>query len=238
MSYRAGLTRISHNVKTGPIPVSTTEARTCPPTCPQFDTCYAKAGPLAMHWKRVSEGDRGVPWSEFCAQVKSLPPRQLWRHNQAGDLPGDGVLIDQPALDELVRANKGKRGFTYTHYPLVPENLRAIEAANEAGFTINISCDSLTDADRVTKEHPGLPLAVVLPSMTNVHSLVTPRGTQVVVCPATYRDDMNCARCQICQERRPNRAVIGFPAHGTWKKKIDIKLLKDTREHLSPETTK
>jgi hypothetical protein len=49
----------------------------------------------------------------------------------------------------------------------------------------------------------------------------------VVVCPATYRDDINCMRCGICQVASPNRAVIGFPAHGVKKRVIDIKLMKE-----------
>lgn len=225
-SYRVGLTRISHNKKTGPIPVSTTEARTCPPTCEQYDTCYAKFGPLLMHWNKINNGERGMDWPDFCDEISRLPRKQLWRHNQAGDLPGDGVLIDQPALEELVQANKGRRGFTYTHYPLVPENIRAMEAANEAGFTVNVSCDSLTASDAVA-QITSLPQAVVLPSGTTEHSLYTAGGRKVVVCPATYRDDMDCARCGICADNSPDRAVIGFPAHGTKKRVIDLKLMKE-----------
>jgi len=43
----------------------------------------------------------------------------------------------------------------------------------------------------------------------------------------TYRDDINCMRCGICQVASPNRAVIGFPAHGVKKRVIDIKLMKE-----------
>lgn len=226
--YRATLTRISRNAKTGPIPVSTTDSSTCPKTCGQYDTCYAKFGPLKMHWNKVDRGERGMTWSEFCAKVKKLPKNQLWRHNQAGDLPGDGVLIDQPALEELVLANRGRRGFTYTHYPLVPENIRAIEAANEAGFVVNVSCDSLTESDRVA-QITSAPQAVVLHSSTAEHALYTPAGRKVVVCPATYRDDIDCSTCGACADRSLQRAVIGFPAHGTKKRVIDLKLIRDNK---------
>lgn len=224
MDYQVALTCISHNKKTGPIPVSTTESKTCPSTCGMFKECYAKFGHLSIHWDAVDRGDRGLDWNGFCAAISILPKGQLWRHNQAGDLPGDGTFIDADALRMLVQANAGKRGFTYTHYPLNEWNVACIRAANAHGFTINISCDTLAEADRVHKQFPDLPQAVVLPSMTEVHSLYTRQGTHVVVCPATYRDDMNCARCGVCQEGRENRAVIGFPAHGTKKRVIDIKL--------------
>lgn len=224
-NYQVALTMVSHNSKTGPIPVSTTESSTCPPTCGEYKTCYAKFGQIAIHWRAVDAGDRGVGWDDFCSLVRTIPRGQLWRHNQAGDLPGDGVDIDADALRMLVQANKGRRGFTYTHYPLNIRNLRLIEEANKEGFTINISVDSITDIEMV-REITTAPLSVVLPSMTNVHSLWTLGSNKVVVCPATYRDDMNCARCRICAESAQERAVIGFPAHGSKRKTIDIKLLR------------
>ena len=48
-------------------------------------------------------------------KIAALPVNDLWRHNQAGDLPGDGELIDKPKLRQLIKANHGKRGFTYSH---------------------------------------------------------------------------------------------------------------------------
>lgn len=105
-------------------------------------------------------------------------------------------------------------------------NIRAIEAANKAGFTINISCDSLAASDLVALI-TAAPQSVVLSSTEKRHSLTTPAGRKVVVCPATYRDDINCATCQICADKSPQRAVIGFPAHGTKKRVIDLKLIKE-----------
>jgi polyferredoxin len=65
---------------------------------------------------------------------------------------------------------------------------------------------------------------VVLPSTTAAHSLHTPAGRKVVVCPATYRNDVKCFNCGICYSAVSDRAVIGFPAHGTKKRVIDIQL--------------
>ena len=225
MTYRAHLSRSSSNSKTGPIPVSTTESSTCPPDCDQKETCYAKYGPMLFHWRAVDRGDRGLEWPEFCDQIHRLPSRQLWRHNQAGDLPGNGHKIDSDAFYQLVQANMGKRGFTYTHYPLTVENLSMMEAATAAGFTVNVSCDSLADSDRVT-DITDLPQAVVLPSTTTEKTLYTAGCRKVIVCPATYRDDVMCWNCAICHDASKERAVIGFPAHGTKKKVIDIRLAK------------
>lgn len=220
--YRVHLTRVSRNSKTGPIPVSTSEAATCPPMCAQHDTCYAKFGPGMIHWQLVSNGVRG-DWKTFLDEVRRLPRGQLWRHNQAGDLPGDGVLIDTGALTKIVGANKGKRGFTYTHYPMTEANIAAVEAANARGFTVNISCDTIAQSDALIGKISA-PKAVVLASTEERKSFRTPGGEKVVVCPATYKEHTSCATCAICYDSSPNRAVIGFPAHGTKKRVIDIRL--------------
>ena len=229
-TYRASLVMVSRNEKTGPIPVSTTEYKTCPPDCPHNVkedgewSCYGLTGHVAIHWKKLSLGERGVSWEKFCDAVRCIPKRQLWRHNQAGDLPGSFGLIDSGALDQLVESNRGRRGFTFSHYSVDRyANLAALERATRSGFTVNVSCDTLTQSDRVSNI-TDLPQSVVLPSTTKEHSLRTPEGRKVVVCPATYRDDMNCARCQICYDASSTRAVIGFPAHGTKKKVIDIRI--------------
>ena len=83
---RFHLAKSSRNAKTGPIPVSTSSATTCPDSCPfKRNGCYAEGGPLAMHWRAITEGKRGTAWPEFIAAVEALPKGQLWRHNQAGD---------------------------------------------------------------------------------------------------------------------------------------------------------
>jgi hypothetical protein len=163
----------------------------------------------------------GVAWDEFTKQVSKLNKGALWRHNQAGDLPGDGSTIDSAALAKLVRANKGKRGFTYTHYDSLANegNRDAIAHANANGFTINLSANNLAHADSLAALEIA-PVAVVLPSnVTGNVKLATPQGRKVVVCPATYRDSVSCAACGLCALQRD--AIVGFPAHGVQKRKAD-----------------
>jgi hypothetical protein len=219
MSYRVHLSPKSANAKTGPIPVSTSERATCPADCAMRAECYAAAGPLALHWSAVSTGTRGQLWPDFVAAVAALPAGQLWRHNQAGDLPGDGRTVDPAALGQLVAANAGRRGFTYSHYRDA-ESLRWIRAANEWGFTVNLSANDLADADALAATGAG-PVVVVLPS-TQTANTATPAGRPVVICPATQRDGVSCASCQLCQRQRA--AIVGFPAHGTRRRVIDIRL--------------
>lgn len=234
------LTLKSSNVKTGPIPVSTTSKDSCP-DCPISAACYAGTGPLALFWAKVSDGRVGVGIDDFCAQVSALPILQLWRHDQAGDLPGSHNEIDVDSLLKIVAANHGKRGFTYTHKPVLSgpfaePNRLAIQTANELGFTINLSANNFANADELAALQIA-PVVCVLPidygrivkkgdwaeSLDEYRARIrdlpkeTPNGNQVRPCPATYLDT-SCADCQLCQ--RQNRTVIvGFPLHGTSKKR-------------------
>lgn len=213
------LTLKSANVKTGPIPVSTTAKESCPTDCAMRAGCYAASGPLALHWAAVSAGTRGTSWGEFTQAIAALPEGQLWRHNQAGDLPQTGGTIDAVKLGQLVHANIGRRGFTYTHHRDT-QSLAWVKHANAWGFTVNLSANDLQDADVLADTGAG-PVVVVLPS-TQTENTTTPAGRKVVVCPATQRDDVSCATCQLCQRQRST--IVGFPAHGTKKRVIDIKL--------------
>ena len=212
---RVHITARSSNVKTGPIPVTTTERKSCPTTCPFWDKgCYAKSGPLALHWRKVSDGERGTDWQGLCDFVSSLPAKQLWRHNQAGDMPHHkGSLIVSHVFD-LVAANYGKRGFTYTHHVLNPHNLRLIDYANDNGFTINVSKESITDA--VKAHRSGLPAVAVVPSDADV-----PRsyeGVTVTECPAQVRNT-TCSECGLCAQAE-RQCVVVFRAHGNAKRHV------------------
>lgn len=216
------LTLESRNAKTGKIPVSTTTALTCPLSCP-FNTaneggCYASGGPLRIQWGKVTDGKAGMGWTAFCEAVSKLPEDQLWRHNQAGDLPGNRVKINRPALERLVKANRGKRGFTYTHYSMHDAGNRdAVAYANANGFTVNLSGNNLKHADELA-DLGIAPVVVVLPA-SQTENTTTPKGRKVVVCPATIRDDVNCKTCGLCARLRD--AIIGFPAHGAAHRKAD-----------------
>lgn len=213
------LTLKSSNAKTGPIPVSTTERDSCPDDCAMRAECYADAGPLALHWDAVSDGRRAMTWDAFCDAIETLEAGEFWRHNQAGDLPRKGRTIDAVKLGQLVRANRGRRGFTYSHHRDA-ESLEWIRHANAWGFTVNLSANDLWDADRLADTGAG-PVVVVLPS-TQTENTTTPAGRKVVVCPETQRDDVSCATCQLCQRQRST--IVGFPAHGTKKRVIDIRV--------------
>lgn len=223
MNYQ--LTLKSDNIKTGPIPVSTTGRQSCPDSCPlKAGGCYAKGGPLGMHWDRVTAGERGEALLAFADKIRSLPANQVWRHNQAGDLPGEGDQIDTDGLAALVEANRHKRGFTYSHKPilgtsnLATQNRMAIRGANMAGFTINLSGNNPSHADALADADAG-PVVCILPEGAPLSSS-TPKGRRIIVCPAQREDlpGVTCATCRLCA--KVNRSVIvGFLAHGSARKK-------------------
>jgi hypothetical protein len=218
MAHHIAFTRVSSNAKTGPIPVTTTSEETCPTSCPlKRNGCYADAGPLALFWRKVTEKRAGLAWSDAMGKIAALPKGTLWRHNQAGDLPGEGDAIDGFAMIELIRANRGKRGFTYTHKPMdSARNVEAVRVANQEGFAVNLSADNLAEADKLADMAIG-PVVVVLPA-EQTRATVTPMGRKVAICPATISDNVTCADCGLCALVN-RKAIIGFPAHGASKRK-------------------
>ena len=213
------ITPKSKNAKIGKMAATTSTATTCPTACPFKDNgCYAESGPLKLHWLKVTKGERGDDWSTFLDKIKELPAGSKWRHNQAGDLPGDTQDLDSTKCVDLAKANDGKRGFTYTHYDVLDnfQNAITVNMMNHLGFTVNVSANNLEHADQLC-DLDIAPVATVLP-IEQTTNTVTPKGRKVVVCPATYKDDVSCADCMLC-EKRDRKVIVGFPAHGTGKKK-------------------
>ena len=220
-NLRFHLSRVSTNSKTGPIPVSTSSQATCPPTCPFLGNgCYAQNYGLIFHWRAVSKGSRGVTASEFFRLIAALPSGQFWRANQAGDLPHTRGRISRRFLRGLIGANRGKRGYTYSHHDLaLGENLALIRQANRQGLTVNVSTETEAAADRAVAA--GLPAVVAVSSSETRTAWDTPAGNRVVVCPA-QRDGstVDCATCQLCYQR-PAGLIVAFLAHGLGKAKAN-----------------
>ena len=212
----------SSNSKVGAIPITNSPRATCPSACPLSGEggCYAEAGfHTRLNWDKLDRGERGLLWSSFLDKIKALPAGQLWRHNVSGDLPSiSDNELSECAVSDLVSANQGKRGFTYTHYPMTRTNKRIVKTANTSGFTINVSTETLKDAVKYHRQ--GLPTVTLLPE--DAPKSLKHRGVDIVTCPATYRDT-SCKECKLCSIASRD-FVVGFPVHGT-KKKQAAKLL-------------
>lgn len=181
---------------------------------------------LRQHWRDVE--NRGVSWSDLCRFIASLPDGQLWRYAVVGDLPGIGEHIDELKLGELVLANRGKHGFTFTH----KHSEQAIRAARDAtgqGLTVNLSADYLNQADLFAEQQMR---TVVVLGLDAPHRFKTMDGRTVVKCPATYMTDVDCSRCGLCSKAQPNRPIVGFPAHGLRKREVSERTVEQNRRTL------
>lgn len=200
----------SSNAKTGPIPVTYSARSTCPTSCPHYrDDCYAEDYYTSLAWNRVDNG-AGDNWADLCAKVSALTTGTLWRHNVAGDLPGDDESIDATALGDLVKANIGRRGYTYSHKKSA-DAITWIRHANQWGFAVNLSADDAGEADTLADLCAG-PVVCVVPVGTPAKS-TTPAGRRIVICPAQTRDDTTCKTCGLCSVTN-RQSIIGFIAHG------------------------
>lgn len=228
---RFHLTPISTNRKTGPMPVVTATPDTCPTSCAlRGNGCYAEAGHLGMFWKKLASGKvAGFGFKELLIKIKALPRGQIWRYAQAGDLPDsrDDVLA-------LAAANRKRPAIAYTH----KHDFETYRLAADQGFNINLSADSFVEADELATT--GLPVVVVISSEFQREpdeslrefrdrvggrlTLSTPGGNKVAICPATYLESANCLSCGVCAKPRAGGAMIGFPAHGASKRKVDQRL--------------
>ena len=227
-SARFHLSRVSSNKKTGPMPVTTTSRNSCPPTCAMRSACYAMTGPLALHWDKVSNSERGKGWRDHLADLATLPLFSPLRLNQSGDLPHSAGKISRRYLVALLDVIKRRklRAWTYTHHDLAKgENAELLRRAFRSGLTINVSTESVAAADAAIAA--GLPATITVPSTETRSTWRTPDRNLVMVCPAQRRET-NCAECTLCH-KRGKRVIIAFTAHGTRKKTAD-QLLTDLND--------
>ena len=108
--------------------------------------------------------------------------------------------------------------------PNLASNGDLIREANRDGFTINLSADSLEDADRLTDMEIG-PVAVVVAHDAPIR-LKTPAGRRVTICPAES-SKMTCDECRLCANPK-RKTIIGFRAHGQ-SKAIVSELVRERR---------
>ena len=208
----------SSNSKTGPIPVTYSQRETCPESCPHYRAdCYAEDYYTRLSWDKVAA--RGGSLGQLCESVAALPAGQLWRFNVTGDLPGAGETVDAAALGQIVAANAGRRGFTYTHKKS-PDALHWAGHATRWGFTVNLSADDAGEADLLAEADAG-PVVAIVPTDTPEKSY-TPAGRTIIVCPAQSRDGVTCETCGLCAIAA-RTVIIGFRAHGSRAQVTDAK---------------
>ena len=224
--HRYAYTHISSNSKLGGLPATTTSKDSCPITCGYNPAsggsgCYASYGPSEWQWRKLDDpnNDKALDIHQLAERLSRLRKHTLFRHNQAGDLPGNGLEINPTELELLVDACGHADGFGFSHYrPDIGDNAALILAANQGGLTINMSAETLTQVDDLVALGIG-PVVVALPADQR-KAMKTPAGNHVAICPTYLDDRVTCASCGICQ-KVDRRSVVGFPAHGAGKAKVE-----------------
>jgi hypothetical protein len=225
MAHWYHLTAKSSNAKTGKIAVSTTSQDSCPSDCPLATSgCYAKSGPLKLHWDKVSQGPmskqaRGTDLMSFCDSLRALPDGSCFRHNQAGDLPHVNGLINAHALELITDAcaERSLVAWTYTHHKVDNmNNVIMIKRSNKVGLTVNVSAHSQDHAAACHKQ--GLPSVCIVPR-GETRKNWEHDGVKFLVCPA-QTSEKTCSECKLCAIS-DRSCVVAFKAHGTQAKKVE-----------------
>ena len=198
------------NSKTA-IPTTRSWRGSCPASCPlRGNSCYAENFPMVRAWDKLTNS--GLSYVDLLDEISRLRRNTLWRHNDAGDLIGSGNRIDLTALVALVDANRGRRGFTYTHWPWC-KNAEVIRWSNRCGFTINVSLESVDEAIAAYKA--GLPVVVIREQTENLEII---DDIKFVVCPAQTKG-WTCKDCGLCAVA-DREYIIVFKPHGTKRKTL------------------
>ena len=208
--------------KVGAMAVSYSPRKTCPDTCPlKNDKCYGENFPIKLHWDNYSN-DLNDNYNKFIDEIKlyrKYTPTKIWRHNIVGDLVTDkDFKINAKKLYQLIDANniKGKNGKN----KLSRYNLNRIKEANELGFTINLSADTIDQAKQLYNK-TKLPTAVSLPITKNKYKKLSKDKQadykkellqdKIVICPEQTHD-VKCIDCKLCN-KSDRKVIIGFLEH-------------------------
>lgn len=210
----------SGNKKTGFMPVTYNSRLSCPDSCIfKNNGCYADNYHTRLNWDKVTSGERGGTFKELLNNIKALKPSTIWRACVAGDIPSNNKgEISRTYIKGITEANKGLKGYTYTHNRLdIGENISLLKTANKQGFTVNISTETEAAADNAVLN--SLPAVMVVKSTETRRAWLTKNKNKILVCPA-QTSGINCIDCQLCQHR-PKNLIIAFLAHGNMSKLID-----------------
>ena len=237
MKTRHHITRISHNIKTGPMSVVRSTTETCPNSCPLLGNgCYDQGGNGNIHRTKVDKGQyKTLDFTDFLKAIRDLSA--IYRHNEGGDL-WNGKTSEHICGDSLKRFSKEnkawrKSAIVYTHKPTVGKRSHwAIRKANrqaikdsESTTAINASVESLSEVDEALGH--GLDTVCVLPTETTARVTRTPQGNRVVTCPAYYSKTqcIGCGNGEPLCARKNRGYAIGFPAHGAKKKHVSLNIV-------------
>ena len=226
----------SSNEKTGDIIQSYSARSTCPNRCPlKNNGCYADSYHTSRQWDRCNdeEDKRYIRnghdltldlMSAVAIHAKKGEKSILFRHNVAGDIAiPDSDTIDGERLNTIVKScskvssnlNVNLMGYTYTHCSLTMQNFKKVKKAQDKGFTVNFSCETIEEVKKV--KFAGCNAVVTSVNPQETVKALKEEGLKSVQCPAQTNDGMNCKKCKLCARDRD--VVVIFAIHGNGSNK-------------------
>lgn len=221
----------SNNKKTGPISIITTTPDTCPQSCPlrRLNLCYAAYGPIWYKWQKTMK--RGYDINVLEEKLHQLTKGTIIRFADAGDLPGDGTLLNKEECLRLSKivSDKKLKVFTFTHYDLnIRPNLKVVRDMISNGFVANVSTTHPDEAVHFFKKKLPVALAVGFAPYQPRYEGVRFRKCYT----ETEKPHTMCLTCgngkQWCRQAERD-FMVTFTAHGSKKGRMDKFLREEAR---------
>jgi hypothetical protein len=215
----------SGNKKLGELIKTYASRDTCNKGCPFINDngCFGE-NYHQKRWWDVVDNSGSENFDEVVSGLAAQPLETKVRVNVVGDHNADeaGNILPEN-IQKLSRVVKRRKlgVVNYTHHPLTPAN---VELAKSAGFIMNFSTETVTDAKKALDS--GVNAVISLHSNYKGRKfLKLPESDlNVVICPeqVATKKKVTCSTCMLCsQDRVERRIVVGFIAHGTKIKKAD-----------------
>ena len=213
------------NKKLGDMVKTYASRDTCPLTCPFIgdNGCFGENYRQKRQWDIADE--TGLEsFDDVISGLAVQPVETKVRVNIVGDHNVDeaGNILPEN-IQKLSRVIKRRKlgVINFTHHTLTPEN---VELAKSAGFIMNFSTETVTDARKALDS--GVNAVIALHSNYKGRKFINlpESNLNIVICPEQLakKRKVTCATCMLCsQDRVERRIVIGFISHGTRMKKAD-----------------
>lgn len=195
----------SKDAKTGLVSGVYSSENTCPTSCPfKGNGCYAENFHCHLAWRRAK------------ADISSMPQKarnegllDLLRVNIAGDMaiPGTSKL-NLLLVNWYIEQFAGKTTlWGYTHCKPTEYNKAVVRYANENGFALSMSCESMVGALKLHEQ--GIPVVLATDKVKESDSMFH-------VCKGG-KDGVTCRNCRLCTMPQRKKIVV-FNLHGARKK--------------------
>lgn len=211
MQYKILAIAHSKNQKTGDIAQTYTEKGSCPISCPFHEHgCYGKGYFTNRQWNRAAiEGIYPKQLREWV--VANTKEGDLIRHNVAGDIAIKGTSDISPLLlGDLLNAFKGRKAYSYTHCTINEDNAEFLRFAQDEGFVISFSCETVEEVDKA--KALGCQAVITVEDFSTMPKF-TPNGHRIVPCPAQTHKGITCKTCELCPNAK-RTTIIAFESHG------------------------